>query len=80
LLKVLGLDLKTPTLEQLQKPLLAHKKASKVLGFMSVATFEEANTILMHQIPNKSLVFKKCVASWCMAPIKQKTRETINSL
>jgi hypothetical protein len=79
LLKVFGLDLKTPTLEQLQKPMIALKNACKVLGFMSVSTFEEAKTILMRQIPHESLVFKKCVASWCMAPIKQKTRETINS-
>ncbi len=51
----------------------------KALGYGDLNKKEDIDNILKKQHPHIKLVYSKFVKSWCMTPIKQKSRPAINA-
>lgn len=82
LLQLLGLSLERKTREQIIRLTPRNMKtAYKTLGYEATAstTREEYIDKLCKQYPSPSLVYQKLVTSWCMAPIKSRTKGVVES-
>ena len=76
---VIGVPLVRPSEVVVAKKLKKDKKNYASLGYTDVIRDDELDSIIMNQKPHDKLVFQKIVRSWCMAPIKTKGHNFIDS-
>jgi hypothetical protein len=82
LLEVLGLSLERKSREHfLCLPLSSLKKGYKALGYRATSSTSRDAVIdvLVKQHPSDSLIYQKLVTGWCMAPIKSKRKDVVES-
>jgi hypothetical protein len=79
---ILGLKMDRKTEEQLATATLPMlRKAYKTLGFKvsNKTTRQEMTEAVARQHPSNSLVYQRLVTSWCMTPIKKKSKEIVEA-
>jgi hypothetical protein len=82
LLAALGLTLQRKSRERVSSfPPTELRKGYKVLGYKVTTNTQRQSMVdaLVMQHPSQSLVYQKVATAWCMAPIKSKRKDVIES-